>query len=107
LQICLPCVNIIGLKKINTLEVIILNEMTGIQIILSVIQMILAITLIIVILFQSSKSSKVSGSIMGGAETFFGKNKGRTIDTILTRWTGVIAIVFVALTITINVLLNR
>ena len=84
-----------------------MNEMTGIQIILSVIQMILAITLIIVILFQSSKSSKVSGSIMGGAETFFGKNKGRTIDTILTRWTGVIAIVFVALTITINVLLNR
>ena len=78
--------------------------MTVAQTIVSIIQMILAVTLIVVILFQSSKSSKVSGTVMGGAETFFGKNKGRTIDTILTRWTGVIAFAFAALTIVINFL---
>lgn len=72
------------------------------QIVLSIIQMVLAIVLIVVILFQSSKSSKVSGAIMGGAETFFGKNKGKSIDTLLSRWTGVIAIAFGLLTIAIN-----
>ena len=78
--------------------------MTVAQTIVSIFQMILAVTLIVVILFQSSKSSKVSGTVMGGAETFFGKNKGRTIDTILTRWTGVIAFSFAALTVVINFL---
>jgi len=36
----------------------------------------------------------MSGSIAGGAETFFGKNKGRTIDAILGKYTAVAAIGF-------------
>ena len=59
-----------------------------------IVHVIIAVVLIVVVLFQSGKSAGLSGSIAGGAETFFGKNKGRTIDAILSKWTSVIAILF-------------
>jgi len=31
----------------------------------------------------------------GGAETFFGKNKGRTVDAMLKKFTAVVAILFI------------
>lgn len=64
--------------------------------ILSVFQIIMGVVLIGIILMQSGKASGLSGSIAGGAETFFGKNKGRTIDAMLDRWTTVVALVFAA-----------
>ena len=71
----------------------------NLKIILSVLQIIMCIILIGVVLMQSGKSSGLSGSIAGGAETFFGKNKGRTIDAMLDKWTAVIAISFAALSL--------
>ena len=63
------------------------------------IRFIVSILLIAVVLFQSGKQAGLSGSIAGGSETFFGKNKGRTIDAILEKWTSVVAIVFIATSI--------
>ncbi|MDU5425605.1 MAG: preprotein translocase subunit SecG, partial [Clostridiales bacterium] len=40
------------------------------------------------------RSSGLSGAIAGGAETFFGKNKGRTIEAKLAKWTKYISIAF-------------
>lgn len=65
------------------------------QIIFAVIQIIISIILTAVVLMQSGKASGLSGTIAGGAETFFGKNKGRSIDAILDRWTSFVAIAFV------------
>ena len=48
-----------------------------------VIHLILSLILIAVVLLQSGKAQGLSGAIAGGSETFFGKNKGRTIDAIL------------------------
>jgi preprotein translocase subunit SecG len=59
-----------------------------------IVHVIISVVLIVVVLFQSGKSAGLSGSIAGGAETFFGKNKGRTIDAILSKWTSVVAILF-------------
>ncbi|MBQ3225529.1 MAG: preprotein translocase subunit SecG [Clostridia bacterium] len=59
-----------------------------------ILHIIIALVLVVVVLFQSGKSAGLSGSIAGGADTFFGKNKGRTIDAILEKWTSVIAILF-------------
>lgn len=53
-----------------------------------------AVALIVIVLLQSGKTFGLSGSIAGGAETFFGKNKGRTIDALLSRLTSVVAVVF-------------
>ncbi len=62
---------------------------------LTVVHVILALVLIAVVLLQSSKNAGLSGSIGGGAETFFGKNKARTLDGMLSRATTVVAILFV------------
>ena len=56
-----------------------------------------SIFLIFAVLMQSGKSKKLSGTIAGGAETFFGKTKGKSIDKKLSKLTTAIAIVFVLL----------
>ena len=64
-----------------------------------VIHLILSLILIAVVLLQSGKAQGLSGAIAGGSETFFGKNKGRTIDAILSKWTSIVAIAFLATSI--------
>ena len=54
---------------------------------------------IIVVLLQESKSAGLSGAISGGADTFFGKNKGRTIEAKLEKMTKVVATLFFVLAI--------
>lgn len=56
--------------------------------------LIAAIGLILFVLLQSSKSDGLSGSITGGAEQLFGKQKARGIDAVLNRITMVLVIVF-------------
>ena len=62
--------------------------------IVRIIHLILSLILIVVVLLQSGKAQGLSGAIAGGSETFFGKNKGRTIDAILEKWTSVVANAF-------------
>ena len=71
---------------------------------ITIVHLIVAIALILVVLLQSGKSAGLSGSIAGGAETFFGKNKGRTLDAILSKWTSVVAILFVVTSVALAVL---
>ena len=59
-----------------------------------ILHIIIALILVVVVLFQSGKDAGLSGSIAGGSETFFGKNRGRTLDAILEKWTSVVAILF-------------
>ena len=63
---------------------------------LIIIHVIISIVLILVVLMQHGKQQGLSGAIAGGAETFFGKNKGRTIDAVLKKVTAVVAVLFVA-----------
>lgn len=51
--------------------------------------------LIASVLLQSGKSAGLSGSISGGAESIWGKNKGRSYETILAKVTTISAILFV------------
>ena len=51
--------------------------------------------LIASILLQSGKSAGMSGEIAGGAESIWGKNKGRSFEGKLEKATTVSAIVFV------------
>lgn len=63
-------------------------------ILVTIAHIVVAIALIVIVLLQSGKSHGLSGSIAGGAETFFGKNKGRTIDAFLSKLTTVVAVIF-------------
>jgi len=69
--------------------------MTIVKYIITGIHIFVSVVLIAIVLLQSGRQAGLSGSIAGGAETFFGKNKGRTIDAILGKWTSVVAIVFI------------
>lgn len=69
---------------------------------LGAIALIVAIVLVIVVILQEGNSQGV-GVVSGGADTFFSKNKARSIDAFLARWTKVIAIAFFALVLAINV----
>ncbi|MBR0277559.1 MAG: preprotein translocase subunit SecG [Clostridia bacterium] len=61
---------------------------------LVIFHIIVAVALVAIVLLQSGKTAGLSGTISGGAETFFGKNKGRTIDAILAKVTSAAAIIF-------------
>lgn len=64
------------------------------KIIINILHIIFAVSIIVIVLLQSGKTAGLSGSIAGGAETFFGKNKGRTIDALLGKYTSFAAIAF-------------
>lgn len=67
------------------------------QIAIGIVLIIAAVFLVVSVLMQSGKSHNLSGTIAGGAETFFGKTKGSTIDKKLSKLTTIVAIVFVVL----------
>ena len=67
------------------------------QIAIGIILIIAAIFLIVAVLMQHGKSHNLSGTIAGGAETFFGKTKGSTLDKKLSKLTTVVAIIFCVL----------
>lgn len=62
---------------------------------LVIIHVIIAVVLTVIVLMQHGKQQGLSGAIAGGAETFFGKNKGRTVDAMLKKFTAVVAILFI------------
>ncbi len=64
---------------------------------LGILILICALFLIISVLLQSSKNHRMSGVVSGGAETFFGKQKGKTIDAMLSRATAIISVIFCVL----------
>ncbi len=81
--------------------------MTTLKVVLTVLHLIIAFGLMAVVLFQSSKSEGLSGSIAGGAETFFGKNKGKTMDGVLAKLTVVLAILFVITSVSLSALSKK
>ena len=71
---------------------------------LTIVHVVLCVILIAIVLFQSGKQQGLSGSIGGGASTFFGKNGARTKDAILAKLTAVIAVLFIVTSIVLTVL---
>ena len=67
----------------------------------------LAVVLVVAVLMQSGKDKGLSGSIAGGAETFFGKSKGGTLDKLLSRITIIVSVLFVALVIVLVILISK
>lgn len=78
--------------------------MEPIQIVFGIILLVAAVFLTIAVLMQSGKSHNLSGAIAGGAETFFGKTKGKTIDKMLSKITTVVAVCFALLVVVVFVI---
>ena len=75
--------------------------MSVLQIIFGIILLLFSIAIIIVILLQEGHQKDL-GTITGGADTFFEKNKARSIDSFLARWTKIITVAFFVVVIVIN-----
>lgn len=73
--------------------------MPAYTLILSIIDVILAVFLVVVVSLQSGKSNGLSGAIGGGSDTFLAKNKAKSMDARLAKMTKWVAIVFIVLTL--------
>ena len=73
------------------------------RIVLMGIFILVCIFLTIVVLMQESKQNGLSGAISGAADTYWGKNKGRSMEGKLVTITKVLAVLFVVIAIILNI----
>ncbi len=72
------------------------------ELVLCIALIVLAVFLVVVVLLQSGKSNKLSGTITGSSsDSFYGKTKGRTADAILSKLTAIASILFAILVIAV------
>ena len=73
------------------------------RVVLMGIFILVGIFLTIVVLMQESKQNGLSGAISGAADTYWGKNKGRSMEGKLVTITKVLAVLFVVIAIILNI----
>ncbi len=58
-----------------------------------------SVLIVILVMLQQSQQQGLSGAIAGGTDSFFDKNKGRTKEAQLAKFTKILAIVFFVATL--------
>ena len=69
------------------------------EIVLTILEVIASIALIAVVLFQSGKSSGLSGALAGNSDSFMSKGKTSSLDKLLASSTKWVALTWVVLTL--------
>ncbi len=72
------------------------------RIILTVIYILICIALVILVLMQEGKAAGL-GAISGAAETYWGKNKGRSMEGILVKFTRALVVLFLVIAAVLNI----
>lgn len=72
--------------------------------VVTVIQLLCGVALVLMVMFQSGKSSGLSGALSGSSDSYTFKAKSKTLDATLARWTKWVALVFVLLTFALNII---
>lgn len=75
--------------------------MGALRIVLTIVFIIICAALVVLVLMQEGKSAGL-GSISGAAETFWDKNKGRSMEGMLVKITKVLAVLFIVIAIVLN-----
>lgn len=75
--------------------------MAVLRTVLTVILILVSIAFTVIVLMQEGKSAGL-GAISGAAETYWGKNKGRSMEGALVKLTTVLGVVFMAISIVLN-----
>ena len=63
---------------------------------------VICIALAIIILMQESKQNGLSGTISGAADSYWGKNKGRSMEGGLVKATTIMGVLFFVLAVVLN-----
>ncbi len=69
------------------------------EILIGIILVVASVLLVVIVLMQQSRQAGLSGAIAGGSESFFGKNKGRTVDAKLAKITKILSVFFFIFTL--------
>ncbi|MCL2383667.1 MAG: preprotein translocase subunit SecG [Oscillospiraceae bacterium] len=77
------------------------------QSVLIVIYVLVALGIIILALIQGKDDEGASGAVMGGSggSSFYEKNKGRTKEGMMKKWTIILAVAFAFLTVGLGIVL--
>lgn len=75
--------------------------MAILKIVLTVIFILVSIALTVIILMQEGKSAGL-GAIAGAADTYWGKNKGRSMEGMLVKITRILVVAFIVLAAVLN-----
>lgn len=75
------------------------------EIILTVIFVLICLALTVIVLMQEGKSAGLSGSIAGAAESYWGKNKSRSMEGKLETITKVLVVFFFVIAILLGIVL--
>ena len=70
--------------------------------IVTVVFIAICIALVILVMLQESKSSWLTGTVGGMADSYWGKNKGRSMEGKLVKWTTILTVVFFIITVVLN-----
>lgn len=71
------------------------------RILITVVFIIVCVALVVLVLMQEGKSAGL-GTISGAAETYWGKNKGRSMEGLLVKFTKALAVLFILLSMVLN-----
>ena len=72
--------------------------MAALKIVLTILFIVVCIALVVLVLMQEGKSAGL-GAISGAAETYWGKNKGRSMEVKITK---ILAVLFMVLAVVLN-----
>ena len=75
--------------------------MSLIRTILTVVFIIICVALSLIVLLQEGKSAGL-GAVAGAAESYWGKNKGRSMEGNLVKITKILAVLFLVLAVVLN-----
>lgn len=75
--------------------------MAVLKMILTIVFILLSVVLTVVVLMQQGKNAGL-GAIAGGSETYWGKNKGRSMEGMLERITKILIAAFIILAAVLN-----
>lgn len=75
--------------------------MAALRIVLTIVFILVSVVLAAIVLMQEGKSAGL-GVISGAADTYWGKNKGRSIEGKLEKITKILAVAFMLFAILLN-----
>jgi preprotein translocase subunit SecG len=75
--------------------------MAALRVILTILFIIVCLAIIVLVLMQEGKSSGL-GALSGAAESYWGKNKARTMQGMLVKLTKIFCVLFMVLAIVLN-----
>lgn len=75
--------------------------MEALRVVINIIFILVCVSLTVLVLMQEGKSAGL-GSISGAAETYWGRNKGRSMEGMLVKITKILAVFFMLLAVVLN-----